>query len=658
MKLISKNYLLSLFIFIAVIVCSTLPVQEHNGFHTKQEITYFKNHLFAGPVDSTVLFPTVYHCEGCHGTDLQMNAMVDAAGNDVNVVDNWQATMMANSAKDPFWRAKVSHEILVNPEHNQELETKCTSCHAPNGHYTAILRGASHYSIAEMLGDTVAMEGVSCSTCHTMSDEDLGKVFSGEINFDTSRVMFGPYDFPFVQPMENFVGFEPIYSEHVNDAGLCASCHTLLTSSVDLEGNFTGEKFVEQATYHEWLNSVYGADKGLEKASCQSCHMPRIMDTVVISSNYSFLQGRSPFALHELVGGNTAMLKLMKENKETLNITATDEQFDKTIENTFKLLQEQSVEFDLQLVNQDTDSAYFEIEVINLAGHKFPSGYPARRAYIEFVATTLTQGDTLFQSGVMQPDYEVKGQTAETEPHFDLINSEDQVQIYELVLGDVNGDFTTVLERSHQALKDNRLAPKGFTTTHSAYDTTKIYGAALLDDDFNKRNGVEGTGSDKINYHIAINDYEGLINVQAKMYYQSLPPKWMDPMFEESTPEIEAFRAMYDAADLAPVLVASASMDSIYVSPTSTVSNDGADEASLIAVFPNPTIDGKVFIKTKENLKISEISILSTSGRFMQRITDIDNNEISLPQESGVYVLIFKTNRGKISHKIVNIKNP
>ena len=44
---------------------------------------------------------------------------------------------MANSAKDPFWRAKVAHEVAINPDHQLELEDKCTSCHAPLGHFNA-----------------------------------------------------------------------------------------------------------------------------------------------------------------------------------------------------------------------------------------------------------------------------------------------------------------------------------------------------------------------------------------------------------------------------------------------------------------------------------------------------------------------------------------
>ena len=34
------------------------------------------------------------------------------------------------------------------------------------------------------------------------------------------------------------------------------------------------------------------------------------------------------------------------------------------------------------------------------------------------------------------------------EPHHDVITQGDQVQIYEMVMGDVNGDVTTVLERA------------------------------------------------------------------------------------------------------------------------------------------------------------------------------------------------------------------
>ncbi len=647
-----KSFSFSIVVFLTVIFFATVPIAEHKSFHSEGEIASFKQMLNrqVDPVDSTIIFPTFYHCEGCHGHDMQMNAMLDSDGNDVNVVDNWRATMMANSAKDPFWRAKVSHEILVNPNHSLDLQTKCTSCHAPNGHYTALLRGAQHYTIDEMLLDTVAMDGVNCASCHMIAEEGLAETFSGEINYDTSRVMYGPYEFPFAQPMTSFVGFEAKYSEHINDAGICASCHTLLTKSVDLEGNYTGEEFVEQATYHEWLNSAYNAEKGETAASCQKCHMPRIDDSVVISANYIFLQGRSPFALHELVGGNTAMLKMMKEHREELGINADEEDFDKVLANTLDLLENETAEMSLNLESLDTDSLYFAVEVKNKAGHKFPSGYPSRRSYLEFVALTQ-DGDTLFQSGVMENDYEVKGQTEETEPHYQVIRSEDQVQIYELVLGDVEGNFTTVLEQSHTALKDNRLAPLGFTTSHAAYDTTKIYGNALNDADFNKENGVEGSGTDVIYYHVPIGTYEGLVDVSVKMYYQSLPPKWMNPMFEESTPEIETFRAMYLNADLSPVLIESQFIDGIFVSPVSNSEIILTD----VNVYPNPLKGNLIFFDFVMLEDLEGINIYNQQGAKIKSFQKPTENNIRIPDENGLLVLEFIYSNSTIRKRIIKL---
>lgn len=650
-----KKNRLKLVIGIALLGCvfmfAMIPIQDNEQrFRSEEELqNYFDHASFFAAVDSSLIFPSASDCSGCHGFDPQMNGMVTEAGQDVNPHDDWESSMMANSAKDPFWRAKVSHEVLINPTHQLDLETKCTSCHAPQGHFTALLRGADHYSIDEMLYDTTAMDGVSCGACHMKSEKDLDKLFSGEANYDTSRVLYGPFESPFAPPMANFVGFRPEFSEHINDAGICASCHTLLTSSVDLNGEYTGEKFVEQATYHEWINSIYD-DEGSNPTTCQGCHMPRLEESIVISANYLFLQGRSPYALHDLVGANTTMIQLLKENKEALNIKASDAAFDETLEKTLIMLQEKSIDTELTLESLDSDTAYFALRLLNKAGHKFPSGYPSRRAYVEFVVIK-EQGDTLFHSGALQADYEVTGQLADaTEPHFQTINSPDQVQIYELVLGDLNGDFTTVLERAHQALKDNRLPPLGFTKSHTVYDTTKIYGLADTDPDFNIENGVEGSGTDIVNYHIPLNGYNGLISVSAKVFYQALPPKWMKPMFAESTPEIDTFRTMYENADLSPVLVNSSSLDSIFVQGLGTYE---LLDAKLITFYPNPTRSGWInLILKNESMKVEKVNVYDIMGRLVNQY-DGAPNSIYLSEQDGLYLIEVQTDQGSLIHRVL-----
>ena len=475
------------------------------------------------------------------------------------------------------------------------------------------------------------------------SEANLENLFSGEANYDTSGVMYGPYDQPFAAPMNDFVGFEPLYSEHINSSGICASCHTLLTSSVDLEGNPTGRKFVEQATYHEWINSAYD-DDGSSPQSCQNCHMRRLEDKVVISANYIFLQPRSPYALHDLVGANSTMVELMMENKEALDIDIEDQHFQETIEKTIEMLQRKSVDTELTEVGQTKDSIFFDFEITNRAGHKFPSGYPSRRVFIEFVLST-EEGDTLFSSGTIDEEYEVKGQSPEVEPHHNVISNEDQVQIYELALGDVNGSFTTLLERSDVALKDNRLPPLGFRKDHIVYDTTKIYGQALTDEDFNTDGDQEGTGADVVHFRIAKNDIEGHAIVTSKVYYQSMPPRWMNPMLSESSEAIDIFRDMYNSADLNPVLVSADTLSDIVLGSNS-ISKITIDELS---VYPNPTRDGHVQISTE--LSINRCDILSSTGKLM--VSTRDQDQIVLPSRTGIYFLKVYTSKGIVTRKVL-----
>jgi hypothetical protein len=438
--------------------------------------------------------------------------------------------------------------------------------------------------------------------------------------------------------MESFVGFLPAYGAHIGTSELCAGCHTLQTNTVDLDGNATENVFVEQATYHEWLNSVYSTE--INPIECQGCHLPQIPDEVVISSNYAFLPGRSPFGLHTMAGGNTFMLELMRDYSDVLGISATDEQFDSVIERTLDNLQNQSVEMDLEEISVSSDSAIYEVKLTNITGHKFPSGYPARRAFVEFVITGADQ-DTLFQSGVIQDDYEVNGQNPTYEPHYNVVNSQNQVQIYELVMGDVNGDVTTVLERANEAIKDNRLTPIGFSTSHETYDTTKIAGLALDDPNFNYEDGEEGSGSDRIFYRVPLNGYEGQINVSARLFYQSAPPKWMDEMFATNTVEILTFKDMYEETGADPVLMAEETLGAV-------VTFIEQQALSNLAAYPNPTINGSVTIDTKGILKLNRITAYDINGRKVleENLEGVSKTKFQLPGETGVYVVKVETNKG------------
>lgn len=602
------------------------------------------------PVRDNGYFVGSGKCAGCHGVDPVDYANMTEEGVHVSPAENWRATMMANSAKDPFWLAKVAHETAVNPGNAQGLVNKCTSCHAPVGRYSHMFAGFPDYSMELLAEDSLAKDGVNCGACHQQRMEGLGSSFSGELDYHTDTI-WGQYvseeqSFPiFSQAMQSFVGYMPVGDHKVSKSEFCAACHTLITETADLEGNATGGTFIEQATYHEWLNSAYNSEDPLVAQECQGCHMPRLNEPIVIASGYSFLPGREPFGQHWLVGGNAFMLELLKNNIDTLDVTADPGHFDMVIQRTMDFLQQHTAT--LQLVTDDVggDTARYTVRITNKAGHKFPSGYPARIAYVEFKVTDA-EGNVIFHSGEMDEQFDLPDRDQVYEPHYDVIRNENQVQVYEMVMGDVNGNPTTVLERGAVMLKDNRLVPLGFTTSHAAYDSTQIVGAALADPNFNRSNNVEGSGTDEIHYNIPVSGVNGPIYVTARLMYQSTPPRWMEEMFGFDLPRINHFKEMFQSEGPDPIEVAVAQT-------TSNVVGVERYSSSRLTLGPIPSKNGTVQVNAGRDI-IESIAIYNSAGQLIERRRiNLTRTSIELPKASGAYFLEIVTDRKRTVERVV-----
>ena len=344
------------------------------------------------------------------------------------------------------------------------------------------------------------------------------------------------------------------------------------------------------------------------------------------------------------------MLKLIKNNKSSLGVTATNANLDSSIAATTKMLQQSSVEFELINDGLTPDTAYYRVRIRNKAGHKFPSGYPARRAVLQFVVTDAT-GDTVFQSGIFDPNYRVIGENPQFNPHYQTISQSHVSQIYEMAMGDVSGQFTSVLARAAVLLKDNRIPPDGFTTSSSVYDTVQVSADALADSDFNKINGVEGSGTDFVQFKVPVAGILGNIQVKARLYYQSVPPKWLDEMFNYNSTEIDTFRNMYNAADKTPVLVASDSATNVLTSQASV-------NESSIKITPTITQDGLISVEIPNQDRILAAEAVDASGkRFNLKESNKSNNRtmLSLPSESGVYIIRITTRFGSKTVRVMRL---
>lgn len=570
------------------------------------------------------------NCVLCHGTD--PNAMQDTEGNDVNVIDTWSATMMANSAKDPFWQAKVAHEQLVNPGYAEEIATVCTKCHAPAGHHEAIWAGAEHYGMADLAQDSLGRDGVTCTACHLINDDNLANRFNGDLPYNEDRIIWGPINPQVTMPMQMHVDYTPTQGEHFLSSDVCAACHSLYTHTFDLEGEPTGDMYFEQTTFKEWQNSTF-SDQNI---TCQACHMPLLDGGTVLSDRPAWL-APNRYGQHHLVGGNKVMLTILRDNAQALGVTATEAAFDSSIARTDDLLRNHTANLSLTHLPEQGLAA-FEVEVANLAGHKYPSGYPSRLAFLEFVVTDGA-GNELFRSGGWSPDGGVTGRDTELdpltfEPHHQTITSENQVQVYETVFADVSGTPTTILDRAHSLLKDNRLPPLGFDPDHISYDTTAFGPAAAADLDFNMHaDGTSGSGSDRLVYNPDLGTFAGDFTVELTLWHLTLPRAWAEPMFdlasntqqtEENAGQIQAialFQSLFDDADRTPIPVAHLTWHS---DPGMGVAPLGApDPRDAWRLLPNPARD-RVQLEPAQSdawSTLATVQLIDGRGRLVRELS-------------------------------------
>jgi hypothetical protein len=210
-----------------------------------------------------------------------------------------------------------------------------------------------------------------------------------------------------------------------------------------------------------------------------------------------------------------------------------------------------------------------DVTVTNNTGHRFPSGVGFRRAFIEFdvldnssIDPQTHQPKIVWSSGrtneagfivdkdgnILESEYvgtnsDKKGPA---QPHFygkdHPITSSKQVQIYEELVKDSNGDYTTSFIRRDEIPKDNRLLPKGWTREGPA---PKSFSGEFLHSTFPEGDAAKdptylnGSGTSVVRYAIPLAEFPSgtdasKLTVKATLYYQSIPPYYLIQRFQQA----------------------------------------------------------------------------------------------------------------------------
>jgi len=507
-----------------------------------------------GPhTDTKVRFQTSERCLACH------NGIVTPSGQDVSIGFDWRSSIMANSSRDPYWQGSVRRESIDHPESVAAIEDECSVCHMPIPRFEAKLKGQkgqvfSHLPFdADNKGNAEAEDGVTCSVCHQIAKEKLGTAESFNGGFvinpapsKSEHPEYGPFA---VEPGRQRImhtssgGFRPTEDAHIRDSALCGTCHTLKTKALGPGGKEIGS-LPEQMPYPEWLHSDYP-----NRSSCQSCHMPEIPGEVPISAVLGV--PRQGAHQHTFVAGNFFMLRMLNLYRNDLSVKALPTELTAQAERTVAFLQSQSARVSIQSVDLASDRLKVQVLVQNLTGHKMPTAYPSRRAWLH-VTIRDARGNKVFESGALHADGSIEGNDndadpARFEPHYREITSSDQVEIYEPILKDSAGHVTTGLLSAVGYLKDNRLLPSGFKKETAEPDIA-VVGDAAEDPNFTDAGST-------VQYSVSTGGAPGPFHVEAELWYQPIGFRWAHNLGPYKAAEPQRFVGYYESMSTATAVL-------------------------------------------------------------------------------------------------------
>jgi hypothetical protein len=536
------------------------------------------DHVVSGP-KGPEQFITSDQCTGCHSASTFNMAFITATGRDtfnLSPYGEWRASLMGLAGRDPVFHAQRESEVARFPTQRTFIDTTCYRCHGVMGQRQATIDGTMfrHDMIYATPGQpgakygALARDGISCMSCHQIASESLGDTasFTGRFKVDPPGHVNGPYETVIEYPMKTGLGITPRSQPQIRSGALCGACHTVVLPVLDRTGKQVGGGY-EQATFIEWLNSVFQDEVAPVNPStvrtCQSCHMPqdfrgnRLRYRVALIEDPTYPMAdhrardsaitvavRDTFSRHMLMGINLFTLGMFQQFPDTLGIRSTDYMYSSGVQplvnaglSAQTLAREQSARVTVESVRRTGDALEVAVRVENLAGHRLPSGVGFRRAFLEMevlgagreplwasgrtnslgVILRGTTNEPLPTEFITRP-----GSVGTYQPHYETITRDDQVQIYEERALDPEGWLTTSFLAIDSVVKENRLPPRGWRRGGPYWMETQPHGTAGRDADY-----WNGQGADRLVYRIPLSRVHGATQVRATLYYQSIPPYYL-----------------------------------------------------------------------------------------------------------------------------------
>jgi hypothetical protein len=490
----------------------------------------------------------------------------------LQIYKDWSGMPMANSSRDPGFLATLMvanrdfinyansisgnpsneksriHEFLKSLELEKDVTTRdknrklqpendlpmiadfCLRCHAPVGWLEAKCQPATSYEsflkgqfwsaaavpfpgfpgaprLVDLSKESESEgDGVECDFCHRANDN-----FKRQSNFDGSLIPNG--NGVYFVDLTNIFGTGHVFPAHnfQRTPEFCGTCHDLtnplLETMTVVNGHVPQMLHPLERTFTEWKWSDYGATN----FRCQNCHVPMKFQG---AQSWLLYPG-----LNTLVGAVDTIFtnppydyQVPPDRNESYQAALTrNRDFMKTAASVSFVGPPSTVKPGQTITAQ--------VQVINNAGHKLPTGYGEGRQIWIHIQAVDAMGNVFFEDGLLDP---TTGR---------LVRNRHVTKVYEIRMRSIGYRANVVHsgDREHFFLnnfteKDNRIPPAGFNK-----DAYTADGAFILPHDPKDTDYVSGQNWDITPYHIRIPARAvSPISITATLKYQTFSQEYVE----------------------------------------------------------------------------------------------------------------------------------
>jgi hypothetical protein len=359
---------------LAVIGIATFAFGGSNVFSVDREFYPYYPSLIKWN-KSTVDFMPPEKCGECHPDKFE----------------EWRGSMHALAFKDPVYQGELNKAVKSV---GHEISRQCEGCHSPVGVVTGEIKKPGLAGLS-----SIAMNGVSCDVCHSISDHTHWQTPSHEPENGSMiltpgvetkdgpvRIKRGPFA-PDEGCGDDFHECEES-SLHLR-AELCASCHQVYHYDAH---------FPLESTYLEWKHGPYAQREIL----CQDCHMVEI-ETFIKSADTFEKPAKSEYH-HYFNGANYLLYHLASEAAKK----AGDDDLSANIRHKYEMAVarlQSAADLEILPIYKNGFLREVKVRVKNIrAGHNLPTSLTNVRQMWLALTVEDDKGNIIMKSGELDQD--------------------------------------------------------------------------------------------------------------------------------------------------------------------------------------------------------------------------------------------------------------